>query len=103
MASDADDGNGDDEGHDKDQEEDGSDYLDRLFSRDMIWSVVIGGAIWGALSNLIVYAVTWNPAALKAAIGMAAAVPVLVIGGMYWPDFEQKYAHVLPWMDSSNL
>lgn len=94
---------GDDGGHDDDVQEDGGEYLDRLFSREYVWSVVIGGAIWGAMSNVIVFAVTGQFVALKVSLGMVLATPALVAGGMFWPTFEQRFASVLPWMDADAL
>ncbi|MDY6780219.1 MAG: hypothetical protein SV760_06700 [Halobacteria archaeon] len=91
------------EGHQKDAEEDPDDYLDRLWSRDNIWSVAIGFGI----TNWILHAsaIVWPGIPLGNHVDWFVVwtllTPAMVLGGMYWPDLEQRYAKYLPWMDSN--
>lgn len=94
----ADDGDG---GHDEDAQEDPDDYIDRLFSRKGVWSVVVGFGITNILLHGL--AVAWPGIPVGTHddwfVIWSLTTPLLVIGGMKWPDFERRYAHLLPYMD----
>ena len=89
------------EGHDADAGEDGDDYLDRLFSREKVWSVVIGFGMTNVLLHAV--AIVWPGIPVGThddwLLGWLLLTPALVLGGLKWPDFERRYASVLPWMD----
>lgn len=94
------------DGHEKDRQEDPGEFLDATFSRGGIWNVVIGFSFTTGIAHLVLF-LALNVVKVPLKLNLALAViwlgvlfPVAVVGGMFWPDIEQKYADRLPWMDS---
>lgn len=89
------------EGHEAEEEEEPEEYLDKLFSREKIWSVVIGFAITNWLLHFA--AIVWPTIPVSNhddwLVVWAILTPLAVAGGMWWPKIERKYSGYFPWMD----
>lgn len=73
-----------------------SDFLDKQFSRQGIFSVFIGLSAGKIVETIIALVAQTIIAQL---IAWVVVFPVSLLVAFYWPRFENQYSHLFPWMD----
>lgn len=84
------------EGHEKDMDEDESEFIDRQFSRDNFWGPVIALAMMEPVKLTVINATPggW----VIDVLAFLILTPFALYCGLMWPRWEKKYAKYLPWM-----